>query len=307
MTDFENFVAKQPPYPWTITRNHPNEWLNGNSALVVNMRRFERIVENLKKYYKNGSTILDVGVFPGLMPQIFYNYFPRDQHASYIGAGLGFTEEFELEMSSMKIKLIQADLEPRLKPDSSTLPSKLPIENVSVDMTFFTDVIEHFFDPFYPLTEINRTLKMGGILILTTDNINRYENLNLFLRGRSPNVPLIESNIFYNGPWRPHFREFSKHELVTLLDWAGFEVAHHEFFEAEFGSYRIKDGNLHKREDKGLKALLRSALKNLLPHLKDNHLIVARKVREYDPTGETSPTMTSDIDAWVNLRKHFSK
>ena len=96
-----------------------------------------------------------------------------------------------------------------------------------------------------------------------------------------------------------------------MLEWSGFEVVSHEFYEAEFGSYRVKDGQLIKADApqgvKGkIKSLIRSQLKKRFPRLKDNHIIVAKKVRDYKKAEEESPFITKDKEEWMEMKKNFS-
>ena len=52
------------------------------------------------------------------------------------------------------------------------------------------------------LKEINRVSKLGSILILSTDNLSRFHSLISILKGKSPNVPLLDGSLFYDGDWR---------------------------------------------------------------------------------------------------------
>ena len=159
--------------------------------------------------------------------------------------------------------------------------------------------------------EINRVSIIGATMILTTDNITRFSKLLAFRRGLSFNVPLIESNLFYTGDWRPHFREYSKNELFQLLNWSGFEVLEHQFYEADFGMYLVENGKLIKKDRRKLslrgrsvKAVNKLAIK-FFPHLCDNHILVARKVKSYEEMLDAAPKVVSDLDAWMRQRQAF--
>lgn len=306
---FENYLISMTPYPWTVIKNHPSKWLEGNNSTVINYRRFELIANGLREYFKPGVKVFDVGVYPGTVPKIFKEYIAKGESHIYTGVGLGFSEEFSSEMERLQVELYECDLDPRI---NNKLDRKNTFElGEPYDLCVFTDVIEHFFDPFYSLTEINKNLSLGGNLILTTDNITHYANTLNFLRGKSPNVPLINGNLFYDGDWRPHFREYSKGELIQLLNWAGFEVVKHQYYEAEFGSYKINDGKLQCRSMgqeglKGqLKAMLRNLMKKLVPHLRDNHFIVAKKTKSYEEMKQSAPKLTADYNEWMNQRSKF--
>jgi len=312
MESFQQYVARCQPLPWTVVNEHPNEWLVGNFTLAINFVRCQLIMNEVKQYYSSNNTILDVGVYPGTMPQIFHEYYPGPGEYSYYGLGLGFDETFIKKMNEFGVELLECDLEPRLHLNAGRETS-IPLEEETVDLTIFTDVIEHFFDPFYPLQEINRVSKTGAVMILTTDNLTRFASLLALIRGQSCNVPLIEGNLFYTGDWRPHFREYSKGELFQLLNWAGFEVLEHRFYEADFGQYRVGGGQLFKKDQRQLSVKgrladeMRKIAIHIFPHLRDNHILVARKVKPYEEMLSTAPNVVSDTGAWVSQRQAFRK
>ena len=149
-------------------------------------------------------------------------------------------------------------------------------------------------------------------MILTTDNITRFGSLLAFRRGLSCNVPLIESNLFYTGDWRPHFREYAKNELFQLLNWAGFEVFEHQFYESDFGQYFVENGKLIKKDRRKLTFRgrvvdeVRKLAVKFVPQLRDNHILVARKVKTYEEMIASAPNVVSEMDEWISQRKNFS-
>lgn len=307
---FESYIESMNPLPWTFVKDHPNEWLVGNSSAAINYIRFKLIIEALKDKFKEGDKLFDVGVYPGDIPQMFNEFVAGEKQYTYIGIGLGFTEEFTEAMKKVFVDLYECDLDPRINYKHQR-NNQIKLE-CDYDICIFGDVIEHFFDPFYPLKQINKNLRLGGTLILTTDNITHLANTVSFLRGGSPNVPLMNGNLFYDGDWRPHFREYSKQELFDLLRWAGFEVEEHQYYEAQFGFYKVKNGKLiynnytQKSFKDKLKTFLRDSLKSMFPHLKDNHFIIARKVVDYERMELNAPKLTSDNEVWLEQRKKLS-
>jgi len=309
---FSEYLEQCTPLPWTFVKSHPSTWLVDNHSLAINYIRFKLIMEAAEKYLSKANEILDVGVYPGTVPVLFYEYLGLPKTSKYYGIGLGFNEEFSEKMGEYEVELLECDLDHRLHLDNGR-NRKIPMEAETVDSIIFTDVIEHFFDPFYPLQEINRVSKVDAIMILTTDNLTRWGGLLALLRGKSCNVPLIAGSLFYSGDWRPHFREYSRKELFQLLKWAGFEIIEHKFYEAEFGSYRIVNGKLIRQDIEKLsfkgkiKRLIRDFARKTVPHLRDNHIIVARKVKSYEEMMNESPRIVSDMDDWVEQRNRFSE
>jgi SAM-dependent methyltransferase len=97
---------------------------------------------------------------------------------------------------------------------------RFPYETSEFDLVLFCEIIEHLLmDPLATLREIHRVLKPGGSLVLTTPNVSRLENV----------VAMIDGVNIYDpysgfGPYGRHNREFNRHELHRLLDFAGYDV-----------------------------------------------------------------------------------
>ena len=167
------------------------------------------------------------------------------------------------------------------------------------------DVIEHLTNPIPCLDAINRALRIGGTLIVTTDNLTSFANTYQMLRrGQSPNVHPLRSSLFYRGDWRPHFREFTREELAFYLDYAGFSVVRHEYFERRQGDYFLgTDGTVGTRErHTGLRGAVQRACLRVAPHLRDHQIVVASKVKEFDAVSERRPTATASKAEWLKMR-----
>lgn len=308
----KKFIINDIPYKWTVTKDHPTKWLNGQDELTINFVRFNLIINFLKKFFlgRYKLKILDIGIYPGITPKILNKYFPKKENISkFYGLGIGFHEEFKYEMKKINVDLLEADLDPRIS--TKKISKKIEIKDEEMDLVIFTDVIEHFYDPFYALKEINRVMKKNAKMILTTDNISRYYSLISILKGNSNNTPILSSNIFYNGDWRPHFREYSKNELFNLFKWSGFKVLEHKYYEAEFGMY-FKDKNSLIKKDfrkfsfKGkVSDLIRRCLIKVNPKFRDNQICIVEKIQNISEIEKNIPKLTENIDEWHLQRKNF--
>lgn len=98
-----------------------------------------------------------------------------------------------------------------------------PYADDEFDVVIFAEIIEHLLnDPCKVLREIKRVLKPGGTVIVTTPNVARLENIARLISGANIYDPYSGY-----GPYGRHNREYNRHELVTLLQFEGFDVTEH--------------------------------------------------------------------------------
>ncbi len=139
----------------------------------------------------------------------------------------------------------------------------LPRPDNYFDSILCSEVIEHLdVDPMHMLAEINRVLKPGGTLILTTPNACSTHSIYKILRGHEP--------YFYmqyhkdRSPYR-HNYEYSKYTLEKVLKAAGFSGK--VWTESTFEDPVLEDLERLNRADYGLD----------LKELGDNLFAVMRK------------------------------
>jgi SAM-dependent methyltransferase len=98
-----------------------------------------------------------------------------------------------------------------------------PYADGEFDVVIFAEIIEHpLNDPCKVLREIKRVLKPGGNMIVTTPNVARLENVARLISGEN----ICDPYSGY-GPYGRHNREYTRRELVTLLQFVGFDVKEH--------------------------------------------------------------------------------
>jgi SAM-dependent methyltransferase len=97
---------------------------------------------------------------------------------------------------------------------------RFPYDDASFEVVVFCEMIEHLLmDPVAALREIRRILKPGGLLLLTTPNVARLENVIRLAEGRNIYDPYSGY-----GPYGRHNREYTARELQRLLKFTGFDV-----------------------------------------------------------------------------------
>lgn len=122
------------------------------------------------------------------------------------------TQPFEWNGGSQEYPVSNGDLESH----------PLSIPSQFIDVVVCGEVIEHMSrDPMYLLAEVNRVLKPGGLLVLTTPNITSLWSLERMLQGHWPYIYPVYNRF---GSTDRHNLEYSPRELRQLLEAAGFAV-----------------------------------------------------------------------------------
>ncbi|MDQ6698796.1 MAG: glycosyltransferase, partial [Acidobacteriota bacterium] len=103
---------------------------------------------------------------------------------------------------------------------------RFPYDDASFNTVLCCELIEHLFkDPMHLMAEVNRILKPGGHLVLTTPNIASERGIAAILQGYHPG--------FFHAYIKPsasgetdarHNREYTPGEIHRLLTTSGFEV-----------------------------------------------------------------------------------
>jgi SAM-dependent methyltransferase len=131
---------------------------------------------------------------------------------------------------------------------------RFPYDDDSFDAVLFCEIIEHLLmSPLHALGEIHRVLKPSGLLVLTTPNVARLGNVLSLVAGENIYDPYSGY-----GPYGRHNREYTLHELVHLLRFAGFTVetsftadAHPESYEHRLAYAEVAPTLGFRRNDLG--------------------------------------------------------
>jgi SAM-dependent methyltransferase len=114
------------------------------------------------------------------------------------------------------------------RPESVSLPfhhfnieqDRFPFDDASFDVVVCCEILEHLLvDPLAALREIKRVLKPDGVLVLTTPNVHRLENLARMLAGENVYDPYSAY-----GAYGRHNREYTPREQQMLLAHAGYGI-----------------------------------------------------------------------------------
>src|SRR5262245_9871042 len=99
---------------------------------------------------------------------------------------------------------------------------RLPFPDEHFDVALCCELIERLGeDPMNMLVELNRVVKWGGLVILTTPNITSAYSIQRALAGRSPNIDSLYNR---KNPADRHSREYTPYDVRAVLEAAGFKV-----------------------------------------------------------------------------------
>lgn len=178
---------------------------------VSHKRRFARTIQLILDQNPYG-TLLELGTSK-LLPMCLTVLAPNVK-VTVTDFNLNNPESSELEITlglhTQKFSCYSVDLE----------KTPLPAEDESFDYVVCSEVIEHMeIDPVHMLAEINRVLKPGGVLILSTPNAVSTHSLTKMVYGIEPYFYMQYNK---NGDYHRHNYEYSVHTLSRVLKASGF-------------------------------------------------------------------------------------
>jgi ubiquinone/menaquinone biosynthesis C-methylase UbiE/uncharacterized protein YbaR (Trm112 family) len=179
------------------------------------------ISKRLDRYRGHGKKGLNVGCGGELHQLISQPFFDR----GYEMVGVDIFDTYVEQYSKLfKIDAVQGNA------------MALPFKSNKFDIVNFCDIFEHLHHPYLGLREINRVLKTGGILILSTNyrcRLSRDCANPLILIERILSV--FDDRVLGPRDMLREFRDmefyhldFSRQELVEIIESSGFEVV--EFY-----------------------------------------------------------------------------
>ncbi len=126
-------------------------------------------------------------------------------------------------------KVISLDGENKYNPDIMVDLNceKIPLKDSSIDILIAGEIIEHMFNPTRFLSEINRVLKKGGLLILSTPNICSFKNrirmlFNLIPEHSANHLQCSNKDIHH---LQDHVGDFNSRSIKCHLNNAGFRLS----------------------------------------------------------------------------------
>ncbi len=209
-SEFFEQVCRSSDHP--TARFWTEYWLRTGHA-----RRLYRMIERMDPMVNAGTSIVDIGGFGELLLLLW----------KFLGVTSlrGVSLEGDL-VAYGNGKLLQADdpaVECHIPIDQCNLErDRLKYPCDSVDMVTCFEVLEHLrVDPIFMLIEINRILRPGGILFLSTPNGSSWDT---FARVADFDAPLTFSSYFADGSGIGHCKEYSVGEFRRIVETSGFAI-----------------------------------------------------------------------------------
>lgn len=186
---------------------------NHNELINYLNQDFKRFVYTLNLVPDGNGELLEIGSNP------YFTSMLLRKHTDYV---LSHTNYFE-DNSDKGKQILRNNITGKVlefKYENHNIESdELPF-NKTFEVVLFCEVLEHLIDdPMRVLLNIKSLLKPGGMLILTTPNVNRLENISKMIAG----INIYDPYSGY-GKYGRHNREYNKHELFLFLSHLGFEM-----------------------------------------------------------------------------------
>lgn len=247
--------------------------------VLKNRDRLWLAIKAASRYFPLGAfTVADLGIYPGSLLRLLRHLLPPET-CRLIGCGLMTSDDFRRAMAeTCGAEILTVNLDPRNDQlRSKGYPTRIPLDDGSVQVVFALEIIEHLVSPSHLFAETFRILAPGGHLLVTTPNVTRIGNVFKLMIGRSNFDRLMPPD--YEDPedeWRPHFREYSMEEVTNFCQRAGLEVVKRCHIIAENTYYNVKSSAQRLID-------LTKLPFYLIPHFRGGLLVVGRK--PYDKNG----------------------
>ena len=190
-----------------------------HSTHEARLARTAHILEAMLSVADEDCRVLELGT-SGFLPVVVNSLFPSvgidvTDFDSAVQAGGGSTEKVRLvgiAGREVEVTAFTVDLE----------YDDIPVLDETYDFVVCCEVLEHMeIDPMFMLSEVNRVLKTGGQLLLTTPNVLSSRGITKMLSGHEP---YFFMQYHRNREYHRHNYEYSVKQVWSILSCAGFDA-----------------------------------------------------------------------------------
>jgi glycosyltransferase involved in cell wall biosynthesis/SAM-dependent methyltransferase len=166
-----------------------------------------------------GKRILEMGAYLQITPALQTRLGYSEVRGCYYGP-LGEIEQRAVESDTGETFTCEVDL-------FDAENDRFPYSDEYFDTVLCGELLEHLpSDPMHMMSEVNRILKPGGHLVITTPNICSLRAVSAILQGYHPGFfpAYIRPSIDDTDSGARHAREYAPREIAWLFRDSGFEV-----------------------------------------------------------------------------------
>ena len=214
-------VAAPTPVPVRVEPEYIAGWAeneDSRSYIETHISRFQKTLELVPPGAPD-KRILEMGAYMQITPALRTKLGYGEVRGCYYGSS-GNVDHKSVHSASGEHFECEVDLFDAEK-------DRFPYEDAYFDTVLCCELIEHLpNDPMFMMGEINRVLKPGGHLVLTTPNITSLRAISAMLQGYHPGFFPA-----YIKPAEPgaevearHAREYAPREIAHLMRDSGFEL-----------------------------------------------------------------------------------
>lgn len=164
----------------------------------------------------------------------FLSVFEKEKRGTVLDIGCG-NGDYAYNLQKMGFDVLAGDMDverfqykEKIKFQKCNVTEKLPFADNSFDFIVFAEVVEHLMNPYDVIKELNRILKPGGKLVLSTPNIlNLKSRVRFLMEGcweYFREIPLEHSKNPKEVIWNLHLIPWRYHELEYLLHYSHLEI-----------------------------------------------------------------------------------
>lgn len=194
---------------------------------------FGRFVHTYGMVAELSGSCLELGANPYFTTHLIQHYSDLDvSHANYFGND-DTTAVQRCSYRGDDGEVVTERIESKL---FNIEDEEFPYPDAEFDVVMYCEILEHLLmDPVHVLAKIRRVLRPDGVLIVTTPNVARLNNMLRIAGGHNIYDPYSGY-----GPYGRHNREYTMTDLHALLSFMGFEIeqtfaadSHDESYESD--------------------------------------------------------------------------